>query len=217
MSVHVARWGMDADHVAVLLPGFTRQPEDLAVFAEVCRETGWRVISPSLAPRALPFLYMLPTRLRRIASSIAKDSGELPIVLVGHSAGASAACFLAKELVTAGCHVRGVVLVDGVDSPNHLIRRYLPSVRGVRVAAVFAPPSPCNRNGMLAQDITAYPWVRSELVPGAGHGDFEGDGIGIYRRMCKDTSTPQVAQDFRATVLASMEWALEGDKQTSAG
>lgn len=208
---------MSSDHLAVLLPGFTRQPGDVALFARECRESGWLVRSPSLAPRGLPFLYMSSMRLRRLASNIVADSGELPIVLVGHSAGASAACFLAERLIELGSDVRGVVLADGVDSPNHLIRRCLPTLRGIRVAAVFAPPSPCNRNGLLARDIAAYTWVRSDTVPGAGHGDFEGDGIGLYRRVCKDSSTPEVAREFRARVLASMAWALESDSETSAG
>lgn len=201
----------------MLCPGFTRQPHDLALFAAECEERGWAVLAQSLAPRGLPFLYMVPSRLRRIARTIALDSHSVPLVLVGHSAGASAACYLAEHLIAFGSDVRGVVLVDGVDSPNHLIRRSLPALRGVRVAAVLAPPSACNRDGLLERKLVAYPWVRLEVVAGAGHGDIEGDGIAVYRRMCKDTSTPHVAKEFRRAVLASMDWVMNGEAGSSAG
>ena len=200
---------MKAPGTAVLCPGFTRQPSDLGLFATECEVRGWAVLAQSLAPRGLPFLYMVPSRLRRIARTIALDSQNVPLVLVGHSAGASAACYLTEHLVALGSDVRGVVLADGVDSPNHLIRRSLPALRDVRVAAVLAPPSPCNRHGLLERSLAAYPWVRTEVVAGAGHGDIEGDGIGVYRRMCKDLSTPEIAREFRGAVLASMEWVIE--------
>lgn len=208
---------MNAPRTAVLFPGFTRQPSDVALFATECEECGWTVLAQSLAPRGLPFLYMVPSRLRRIARTIALDSPNVPLVLVGHSAGASAACYLAERLIELGSGVRGVVLVDGVDSPNHLIRRSLPGLRARRVAAVLAPPSPCNKGGLLERSLASYPWVRREVVAGAGHGDIEGDGIGIYRRMCKDTSTPEVAREFRRAVLASMMWVLNGEPEPVRG
>ena len=43
-----------------------------------------------------------------------------------------------------GCDIRGVVYVDGVESPTGLIRRAWPMIGGLRVRALCAPPSRCN-------------------------------------------------------------------------
>lgn len=138
----------------------------------------------------------------------ARLAGQLtsPVVIAGHSAGAAAGCYLATSLMNRDVDVAGVVLIDGVDSPNHLIRETLPQLRELRVGAVLAPASPCNRQGALAQFLSGYPWVRSTFVEGAGHGDIEGAGIGVYRRACKDTSDQATADRFLQAVMEMITW-----------
>jgi dienelactone hydrolase len=135
-------------------------------------------------------------------------AAEAPIVVVGHSAGAAAGVYITARLRDIGADVRGLVIVDGVDSPNHLIHRHLSELAGLRVAAVLAPPSPCNRQGLLAANLQDRPEVRIEIVPGAGHGDIEGAGVSMYRRVCKDFSSAETAARFRDRVRLSIEWVL---------
>lgn len=191
----------------VLVPGFSRSARHTTVMAELCEERGWRAIPISTAPRALAPLYMSTARLRGIAHDLVRASAGNPMVVVGHSAGSAAGCFLVAMLRGAS-DVRGLVMVDGVDSPNGLIRRFLPSLESLRVSAVFADPSPCNRNGKLEAEIERFPWVHCVHVPGAGHGDFEGHGLPMYTRVCGDRSSPAVSQRFRDEVLRQVERVL---------
>lgn len=184
----------------VALHGFTRRPQDLERLAGACAAAGLACVRPSLAPRWMPALYMNRSHLRGVARRLV-DGGITSAVLVGHSAGAAAACYLAEHLARIGVEIRGVVLVDGVESPNHLIASSLPHLREVPVAAVLAPPSPCNRSGALERMLVKNPWVDVTVVPGAGHGDIEGVGIPIYRRACGDDSDKATADEVLATVM----------------
>ena len=198
--------------VLIALPGFTRGPANLERLAHASNAAGLDCVRPTLAPRWLPALYMSRTHLRRMAARLSTAAGGRPVVVSGHSAGAAAGCFLAVELRALGTDVRGAVLIDGVDSPTHLIARYLPELAGRRVAAVLAPASPCNRQGALGRYLESLPWVRVETVPGAGHGDIEGAGIGVYRRACRDTSDPATADLFLASVVSACTWAVDADR-----
>ncbi|MBI1350691.1 MAG: hypothetical protein GC156_06190 [Actinomycetales bacterium] len=192
----------------VALPGFTRGPRNLDAFASECAAAGLACVRPSLAPRWIPVLYMVPSRLRRMATSL---GGRLtgPVIVAGHSAGAAAGSYLAARVRQADVDLRGLVLIDGVDSPNRLIAKSLPALEGLRVAAVVAPPSPCNRHGALDSSLAQFPWVRRWFVPGAGHGDIEGAGLHIYRRACGDTSDEATANRFRASVMEAVQWVAD--------
>ncbi|MFM7147258.1 MAG: thioesterase domain-containing protein [Actinomycetales bacterium] len=208
---------MDPRPVVIALPGFTRAPRHLARLAAACEGAGWECIRPMLAPRWLPVLYLLPSRLHRLAMRLAPRCADRPVVVAGHSAGGAAGTRLASELRTAGVQVAGLVLIDAVDSPNHLIARSLPSLAEVRVAAVLAPPSPCNRQAALERSLAHMPAVRTEVVPGAGHGDIEGAGIGVYRRACKDSSDAAAAERFLVRVIAAIAWVLGDGGEHEAG
>ena len=101
-------------------------------------------------------------------------------------------------------------MIDGVDSPNHLIERSLPRLIDLRVSAVLAPPSPCNRQGLLNRRLADFPSVRAEVIAGAGHGDIEGAGITVYRRLCKDASDAETADRFLTAVITAIEWVAKG-------
>lgn len=193
----------------VALHGFTRSPRHLDRLARTVNAAGLPCVRPALAPRWMPALYMSRSHLRGIARRLV-DGGITSAVLVGHSAGASAACYLAEYLRRIGVEVRGVVLVDGVDSPNHLIASSLPTLDDVPVRAVLAPPSPCNRNGALERYLTDHPSVHVTVVAGAGHGDIEGAGIPVYRRACADTSDDDTADLVLCTVVSAIRDLAEG-------
>ena len=199
---------MTTSACVVLLPGFSRRAENLQVMSALCADQGWEPIPVTLAPRALAPLYMSRARLRHVSGDILRRCAGRPIVVVGHSAGGAAGCFIARCLAEAGADVRGLVLADGVDSPNGLIRQNLPELRGLRVSAVGAEPSPCNRHGRLGESLRAVPWVHRVDVPGAGHGDFEGHGIAIYRRACGDTSSEETSDRYRRAVVREVAACL---------
>ncbi len=191
----------------VALPGFTRGPSHLDRLARAVNDVGLRCVRPALAPRWLPVLYMSRSRLRDVARRLI-DGGVTSAVIVGHSAGAAAGTYLAAYLRHIGVDVRGLVLVDGVDSPNHLIASTLPELGDLPVAAILAPPSPCNRNGALQRFLLDVPGVQVAVIDGAGHGDIEGAGRGIYRRACGDTSDADTADEvLRAVVDAIVTFA----------
>ena len=196
--------------LVVALPGFTRGPEHLRRLASACERAGVACVRPALAPRWFPILYLVPSRIRHLASRLAPECTGRQVVVAGHSAGGAAGTALAAELLSRGCDVRGLVLIDAVDSPNHLIARRLPELRSRSVAAVLAPASPCNRQARLEGFLADYPWVRREVVPGAGHGDIEGAGIDVYRRACGDASDVATADLFLGRVMAAIAWAFGG-------
>lgn len=184
----------------VALPGFTRSPRHLERLAQAVNAAGLPCVRPSLAPRWLPVLYMSRPRLQRLAQRLV-DAGVGSVVIAGHSAGAAAAGYLAVCLQRLGIEVRGLVLIDGVDSPNHLLSTSLPLLGDVPVAAVLAPPSPCNRHGSLARMLRDYPQVDVAVIDGAGHGDIEGAGLNVYRRACGDHSDVETADRVLGTVV----------------
>ena len=193
----------------VALHGFTRAPRHLASFSEACQRQGWNCVRPALAPRFLPVLMNSRNHLDHLAERLV-DSGRLagPVVIVGHSAGAAAGSWIAPRLIDRRVDVRGLVYVDGNDSPNHLIEQALPRLDSLPIRAVMAPPSPCNRQGRLSRLLEARRPGSVEIIPGAGHGDIEMLGAAVYRRVCKDTSEVGEWHVVQAAVVRAVEWIL---------
>jgi pimeloyl-ACP methyl ester carboxylesterase len=198
------------------LHGFTRGPRHLAAFSEACQRRGWACVRPAVAPRLLPVLMNDRRHLDRVARRLV-ESGRLvgPVVIVGHSAGAAAGTWMAPRLIDAGVDVRGLVYVDGNDSPNHLIERAWSEVVNIPIRAVMAPPSPCNRKGQLTQFLEERRPGSVEVIPGAGHGDIEMTGASIYRRACGDCSGVAEWKAVQTAVLAAGSRFL-GDSNSTA-
>lgn len=193
----------------IAIHGFTRGPHHLAAFAEACQQRKWSCVRPAAAPRWMPILMNNRRHLGSVARRLASSDHLLgDVIVVGHSAGAAAGSWMTPVLVDAGVNVRGLVYVDGNDSPNHLIQRAWPRLTAVPIRAVQAPPSPCNRQGQLASFLEQRRPGSVVVIPESGHGDIEMIGASVYRRTCKDSSGPeQWAQVLHATLSAVTELA----------
>ena len=196
--------------VAIAVHGFTRRPSDLDMLARACAEQSLVVLRPGLSSFFWPHSTNNAAYLTQVAAELAVRVPAVPCVVVGHSAGAAAGSWLALQLRALGCDIRGVVYVDGVESPTGLIRRAWPIIGGLRVRALCAPPSRCNRQGRL------YTWlgeqrgdVVREVVPGSGHGDIEGGSAAVYRWGCGDSSGPQVKAAVLSRTLTFIDEVLQ--------
>lgn len=148
--------------------------------------------------------------LDRMAQQLS-NSGRLegPVVVVGHSAGAASGAWMTPALVRSGVHIVGLVFVDGNDSPNRLIERSWKDLESVPIKAVMAPPSRCNRYGRLTRYLEELRPGSVEVVPGAGHGDFEMTDSSVYRRLCQDRSGPAAWAAVQRAVLAAIAGLIE--------
>jgi hypothetical protein len=189
----------------IVFPGFTRTSSHLTLFIRELEQRHFEAVAITIASRLLPFMYMSKPHLRRVSVEIARKYSGREIVLIGHSAGAASATYIAHELQLMGIEITGLIFADGVDSPNHLISTYLPGLGKTEIAAILAPPSPCNRNGLLAKNLYSYPDIDMQIIPDAGHGDIEGAGISIYRKICKDQSSKTIAWNFREAIIRALE------------
>lgn len=188
--------------VAIVFPAFTRSATDLSEFAATLRNHGFEATAVTLAPKAFPVLYCVKSHLDSIAAKIAREYAHRSVVLLGHSAGASAAAYVASVLKGSLVDLRGVVFIDGVDSPNRLIATSMPSLEGISIGAVLASPSACNRKGVLQKFLADFPRVHVVVIPGAGHGDIEGGDKKIYRWACGDKSDAATAAKFTKAVIS---------------
>ena len=182
----------------------------MAAFSAACQLRGWNCVRVALAPRWLPILMHNRRHLDHVARRLT-PAGRLrgPVVVVGHSAGAAAGSWLTPTLRNLGVHVAGLVLVDGNDSPNHLIERTWNDLASVPIRAVMAPPNPCNRQGRLTSFLEERRPGIVQVIPGAGHGDVEMSGAPVYRRFCSDKSGPSEWKAVQAAVLACIQELLD--------
>lgn len=197
-----------SDPVVVAVHGFTRGPQHLEILARACNDQGWACVRPAAAPRWAPVLMNAASLLSRIATRLAPRLEDRPVVVVGHSAGAAAGSWITADLLDAGVDVRGIVMVDGNDSPNHLILRAMPRLGALPIRGVLAPPSPCNRHGRLQAYLDEHRPGSTTVIPGSGHGDIEMEPSSVYRRACGDDSSLETRHLVLAAVIADVDALL---------
>lgn len=196
----------------VAFHGFTRSPEDLQALAHACADRGLTTLRPALGSLYWPHSTNNASHLSAIAGMLVPLVGDLPCVVVGHSAGASAGSWVAAELLRLDCDIRGLVFVDGVESPTGLVQRAWPRIGRLRIRAVCAPPNRCNRHGQLSDWLAEQAGdVACEVVPGSGHGDIEGEPRAIYRWACGDTTDESVMRTVLERTMACVDDVLSGD------
>lgn len=204
--------------------GFTRSPGHLSALARACTDANLACLRPALATRWAPTRMVQPAWVRTVAQRLHEVLAGLPgpVVLVGHSAGASVACAIVAQWLAESPAVNptmplnlgqpgdmghavqlaGLVLVDGVDSVTGLLRTSIDRLVGVPMVAWAADPGPCNRHGALADFLDDRRPGIVVRVPGSCHGDIEGVDRLVYRLACRERSTPQMRQ-------AILEWTVQ--------
>lgn len=200
---------VEALMIVIALHGFTRGPQHLTDLARACERQGWACIRPEVAPRWFSVRMNSRRHLDQLAAELIRVCAGQSVVIAGHSAGAAAGSWIAMRMVEAGVDVRGLVYVDGNDSPNHLMEKAWPSLESVPIRAVLAPSSPCNRQGRLQAFLDQHRPDSYVVVPGSGHGDIEIAESVVYRRACGDDSTPEI----KAAVLAAVIDAIRAFDQ----
>ena len=203
----------DPRGTVVLMHGFTRSPRDLQGLAMRAVNRGAKALIPHLGAWWWPRSTNNARYLSRIAEAVERQRSPGPVVIVGHSAGAPAGAWVAARLVDAGVDVSILVLVDGVESPARTLRRSWPALQRVPVLAICAPASRCNRSGALEawlgnQERSADSVLEVVHLPGMGHGDIEGAGIGVYCRMCGDDPEAPARDALLVLVDDAMERGL---------
>ena len=188
----------------IALHGFTRGPQHLAALARACEEQGWSCVRPEVAPRWLPVRMNSRRHLDDLSAELTRVCAGQQVVIAGHSAGAASGSWIAMRLLEAGIDLRGLVYIDGNDSPNHLLEKSWPSLESVPVRAVLAPPSPCNRQGRLQVFLEANRPGCFVVIPGSGHGDIEIAESVVYRRACGDDSTAETKAEVLCAVIAAI-------------
>jgi len=202
---------------AVIVHGFTRSPADLEDLSQRCVAMGARTLRPALGSLWWPSSTNNASHLDAVAEAI-RPLATGPVVVVGHSAGASAGSWIAADLQDAGVALRGLVMVDGVESPSGLIRRAWPRLADVPVTAVCAAPSRCNRHGALATWLAGQGRaVHLVTVPGSGHGDIEGRPRTIYRWACGDAWSADAANAVMEATLGAVAESLQWPRRPTPG
>lgn len=173
--------------IAVLFPGFTRPPSATDSLRVALAKVGMESIAPNLSRRWWPIDYMSSRRHSRVADELVDWNPGRSFVLVGHSAGAAAATGVAGYLAArVEGRVKGMVFIDGVDSPRATIRHALAGEIPPLIALCGAP-SPCNRHGALCRLLGQYPPRDVQLVDCSwmSHGAIEPPGTRVYERACQ--------------------------------
>lgn len=224
-----ASWGeavpVDRTHVegapatqgtAVCLHGFTRSGQRLQQLAERLSRGGVSALRPTLGslwwPRSMNNPHVVANLADALTSPAGPDGtivGSGPTVIIGHSAGAAAGCRLAADLMQRGVTVRGLVLVDGVESPTRHVARSWPAIEHLPIRVVTAPGSPCNRHGALSTWLSERVTGRfGTLVAGSTHGDVEGDAHWVYRVAGCGVSDDTTRRHVLDLVCTHAHWLL---------
>lgn len=193
--------------VVALFAGFTRPHTALNSLAISLRDAGFATEQPEICRRWWPLDYLSEHRQRMVAMRLRTGHPRAVFILVGHSAGAAAACGVARFL---GSAVRGIVSVDGVDSPTRSIRSTLSNLSAPFVALCGASSS-CNRHGALCRELSGRPGVQVLDCSWMPHGAVEPPGTVLYERVCGGQVT--LAQHERAIneVVAAVKGLASGE------
>jgi hypothetical protein len=215
--------------------GFARSGSRVADLADALAADGLVVVSPTidafgdcslngattLLPGITDLLADAPTSgslldaALRAAGNAGVSLDRLPdrLALIGHSAGAAAMTQVAGDLVarrSGEADLRILLLLDPVENRAGAMAEHLPSLAGVEVLAITAPPNRCNANasgtGVLALQVAGFIGVRLE---GGCHCDAEGDSTNVVCTAVCGESDPEDVATLRALTRAWLAGAVD--------
>lgn len=196
----------DGAPLAVLQHGFTRTPRALDGLAGCLADRGISSVRPWLRSLRRADGFNDPGHLAELGREISAAAAGRALIGIGHSAGAAAVVHMAAE----SGRFRGLLLIDGVDSPWRPMSRGLSALADVPILVVAGEPSPCNRHGEAIGLLAARrPGALGVRITGGGHGDIERVRVGrraraVYRLACQDRSGPD---EVRLLELLVVDWA----------
>lgn len=171
----------------VLVHGFTRNPAHHADQVAALAGVRVAVVAPAM-PSLLGGEEARDQAVRATVTVAAALSATLepdvPLTLVGFSAGGAIVTEAAARLAEGGAPPDGLVLLDPVPWSRSLAAAAnLPSE--LPVLALLAPPGGCNAGGRGATLAAALPGpTLVKTVPGASHCDFEAPTDTLCRLAC---------------------------------
>ncbi|WCO66800.1 alpha/beta hydrolase [Iamia majanohamensis] len=229
-----ARWALPTDvaprAVVYLQHGFARSAARVDDVARSIAARGLAVVSPDLSGFGSCAINESATRAAvadlldgqgpdglqasadraRAAAGLAPAPLPAAVVLAGHSAGGALVTAAAARLATDPSsavrqRLRGVVLLDPVETSDRAMAAALPALRSTSVLTVSAPAGACNASGSgtaaLVAARTGFAGVR---LPTGCHCDAEADSTdALCTLVC---GTPRAGNEAALKRLAS-DWA----------
>jgi pimeloyl-ACP methyl ester carboxylesterase len=197
---------------ALLFHGFGRKPDALDELVAVLVENNIEVVRPYLKSKARHGGLNDRDLMRAVACEFAAwSANELPVVVIGHSAGGAVAMVTAEEFLQETLTLTGVLLIDSNGKIDELMAPALAALqhKSVPVRTIAASAGRCNRQAQIAQ------WLAGASAGFAGvqlttgrHCDVEGSKADVTcRLLCGGAADPtNAAIVYRLTAGWSHAW-----------
>jgi dienelactone hydrolase len=192
------------DGVAILAHGFARDRSRHRVLGEELAAAGVIAVIPDL-PHIVDH-WRNGAALAELANKLESGALGLPpvkrsrLVLIGTSAGGLATVLAAAKLPG----LAGWIGLDPVDRTGSAI--HAASQLTSPAVVLLAEPSACNLFGSGRSIARAVPWLlRSTMLHGASHCDFEGPTNKFCKVMCGGSSSRMQARARQEAVRAAVE------------
>jgi len=195
----------------VLFHGFGRKPDALDELTTALIDAGMWVVRPYLKSRAKGGLNDRDL-MRAVGDEVqGLKPVDLPVVVMGHSAGGAVAMVVAKEMIERAQPVVGVLLIDANGSIENIMQPGFDALseRGIPVRTVAASAGRCNGKAATAR------WLMEQSQPFAGiqlttgrHCDVEGTKSDLTcRLLCGGVPDPTNAAIIRTLAVGwSRAW-----------
>ena len=197
---------------ALLFHGFGRKPDALDELVSVLVENNIEVVRPYLKSKARHGGMNDPDLMRGVAREFAAWSAdELPVVVIGHSAGGAVAMVVAEQFLQETVSLTGVLLIDSNGKIEELMAPALAALQheSIPVRTIAASAGRCNRQAKIAH------WLAGASAGFAGvqlttgrHCDVEGSKADVTcRLLCGGAADPtNAAIVYRLTAGWSHAW-----------
>jgi alpha-beta hydrolase superfamily lysophospholipase len=137
---------------ALLFHGFGRKPDALDELVAVLVENNIEVVRPYLKSKARHGGLNDRDLMRAVACEFAAwSANELPVVVIGHSAGGAVAMVTAEQFLQETLTLTGVLLIDSNGKIDELMAPALAALqhKSVPVRTIAASAGRCNRQAQI--------------------------------------------------------------------